>query len=211
MSEPGWNPESEPFRDYLEGSAYLADEPASARTCICRRRATHPRGGLQRDGQSRTATAEAGAHALSTPPTPPSQGGVAFRRTHLLVRRIVSLLRTAAHGAVVVTWQVIVLARRFPRASLASGLSVAILAAVLVLKPGKGEHDTTAQIGNNHISNSNSKTKPKSNPPAQTAQNQPPPAPPASQPDPKAKNWSRFPNTCHTRPGGCRWPGREVE
>ena len=62
-------------------------------------------------------------------------------------RKLVSLLSTVAHGAAVATWQGIVLARRFPRASLASGLSIAILAAVMVLKPGKGEHDTTVQIG----------------------------------------------------------------
>ena len=38
------------------------------------------------------------------------------------------------------------LARRYPRASLASGLSTAIMAAVMVLQPGKGKHDTPAQI-----------------------------------------------------------------
>ena len=32
-------------------------------------------------------------------------------------------------------------------AALASGLSAAILAGVMILKPGKGKHDTTAQIG----------------------------------------------------------------
>ncbi len=38
------------------------------------------------------------------------------------------------------------LARRYPRASVASGLSAAILAAVLVIQPGRGKHDTTASI-----------------------------------------------------------------
>ncbi len=53
-----------------------------------------------------------------------------------------------------VTWntepavkKVIALARCYPRASMASGLSAAILVAVLILQPGKGKHDTTAQIG----------------------------------------------------------------
>ena len=38
------------------------------------------------------------------------------------------------------------MARRYPRASMASGLSAAILVAVMILQPGKGKHDTTAQI-----------------------------------------------------------------
>ena len=37
-------------------------------------------------------------------------------------------------------------ARRYPRASMASGLSAAVLGAVMILQPGKGKHDTTAQI-----------------------------------------------------------------
>ena len=38
------------------------------------------------------------------------------------------------------------MARRYPRASMASGLSAAILVAVMILQPGKGKHDTTAKI-----------------------------------------------------------------
>ena len=38
------------------------------------------------------------------------------------------------------------LARRYPRASLASGLSAVILAGVMVLQPGKGKNDTTVAI-----------------------------------------------------------------
>jgi len=38
------------------------------------------------------------------------------------------------------------MALAYPRASMASGLSVAILGGVIILQPGKGKHDTTAQI-----------------------------------------------------------------
>ena len=42
--------------------------------------------------------------------------------------------------------QGVAMARRYPRVSMASGLSAAILGAVVILQPGKGKHDTTAQI-----------------------------------------------------------------
>ena len=38
------------------------------------------------------------------------------------------------------------MARRYPRASMASGLSAAVLVAVMILQPGKGKHDKTAEI-----------------------------------------------------------------
>ena len=38
------------------------------------------------------------------------------------------------------------LVRSYPRAGMASALSIAILLAVLILQPGKGKHDTVAQI-----------------------------------------------------------------
>jgi nucleoid-associated protein YgaU len=63
-------------------------------------------------------------------------------RTAFLAR-IVPLAR-GAWTAAGLGWD---LARRYPRASLASGLSVAILAGVMILQPGKGKHDTTVQIG----------------------------------------------------------------
>lgn len=60
--------------------------------------------------------------------------------------RVLRGLASAAGGASTAAAQGVALARRYPRASLASGLSTAIMAAVMVLQPGKGKHDTTAQI-----------------------------------------------------------------
>ena len=167
MSEPGWNPTSESFPDHLEGSAYLADEAAGGpriptvdygQEAVSTAVTPHGQGGCScpprlspfaRGGRCRVAT-----------PYPPFAGGRggwsgqdepadSCRGRAARARQLLSLLSTVAHGAAVATWQGIVLARRFPRASLASGLSIAILAAVMVLKPGKGEHDTTVQIENN--------------------------------------------------------------
>ncbi len=49
-------------------------------------------------------------------------------------------------GAGAAAKQGVVMARRYPRVSMASGLSLAILGAVVILQPGKGKHDTPAQI-----------------------------------------------------------------
>ena len=60
--------------------------------------------------------------------------------------KVLAGLGAAAGGAGKAAAKGVELARRYPRASLASGLSSAILAAVMVVQPGKGKHDTTAQI-----------------------------------------------------------------
>ena len=56
--------------------------------------------------------------------------------------------RPAARVASTAAARGVEIARRYPRASLASGLSAVILAGVMVLQPGKGKHDTTAAIRN---------------------------------------------------------------
>jgi len=60
--------------------------------------------------------------------------------------RLLARLGPIVQGAGAAAKQGIAMARRYPRASMASGLSMAILIAVMILQPGKGNHDTTAQI-----------------------------------------------------------------
>ncbi len=150
MPEPGWNPASESFPDHLEGSAYMADRGAPVGHASPRW--TTARWRVFMRSPPPLIPRQPGRVLMPCPPPQPPlrKGGKGYpRHARPLARQVLSLLSTVAHGAAVATWQGIVLARRFPRASLASGLSIAILAAVMVLKPGKGEHDTTAQIGSN--------------------------------------------------------------
>jgi nucleoid-associated protein YgaU len=65
-----------------------------------------------------------------------------------MAARILSGLAPVAKGAGSAAKQGVRLARGYPRASMASGLSAAILTGVMVLQPGKGKHDTTAAIPN---------------------------------------------------------------
>ena len=60
--------------------------------------------------------------------------------------RLLARLGPVVQGAGSAARQGVAMARRYPRASMASGLSAAILVAVMILQPGKGKHDTTAQI-----------------------------------------------------------------
>ena len=60
--------------------------------------------------------------------------------------RLLARLGPVVQGTGAAAKQGVAMARRYPRASMASGLSVAILGAVVILQPGKGKHDTTAQI-----------------------------------------------------------------
>ena len=60
--------------------------------------------------------------------------------------RLLAKLGSIVQGAGSVAKQGVAMARRYPRASMASVLSVAILGAVMILQPGKGKHDRTAQI-----------------------------------------------------------------
>jgi nucleoid-associated protein YgaU len=84
--------------------------------------------------------------------------------------RLLARLGPVVQGAGSAARQGVALARRYPRVSMASGLSAAILSAVLILQPGKGKHDTTAQIPGAAIQTTT---------PTQTAQADPG-APPAS-------------------------------
>ena len=78
------------------------------------------------------------------------------------------------------------MARRYPRASMASGLSVAILGAVVILQPGKGKHDTTAQIA---AAPAQTPTPSRT----QTAKTDPPVSSPSSPSTPKADDPARDP------------------
>src|SRR5271157_4218102 len=60
--------------------------------------------------------------------------------------RWLASLGSVVQGTGATAKQGVAMARRYPRASMASGLSAAILGAVMILQPGKGKHDTTAQI-----------------------------------------------------------------
>ena len=62
--------------------------------------------------------------------------------------RMLSSLGLVAQGTGSAAKQGVQLARRYPRASMASGLSAAILSGVMVLQPGKGKHDTKVEIAN---------------------------------------------------------------
>src|SRR5208337_4143907 len=60
--------------------------------------------------------------------------------------RLLARLGPVVQGAGSAARQGVAMARRYPRASMASGLSAAILVAVMILQPGNGKHDTTAEI-----------------------------------------------------------------
>ena len=62
-----------------------------------------------------------------------------------LPARILAVLGPLARGGLSAAKQGVQVAVRYPRASLASGLSAVILAGVMVLQPGKGKNDTTVR------------------------------------------------------------------
>ena len=142
MSEPGLNPTSESGSDVLEDLS-----PARARPPTSIRRITRrPRPPA----------------IMPAPPRPRSRSGPRTKTKSDGERRqgsrrqrretwrpgfspgLVRWPRVAGSAAK----QGFQFARRYPRASMASGLSAAILSGVMVLQPGKGKHDTTAAIRN---------------------------------------------------------------
>ncbi len=78
-------------------------------------------------------------HVGAADDEPATSGGSTASRLMARVGPVVRGTRAAAR-------QGVTMARRYPRVSMASGLSAAILGAVVILQPGKGKHDTTAQI-----------------------------------------------------------------
>jgi len=102
--------------------------------------------------------------------------------------RLLDNLGTVVHGTVSAAKQGVALARSYPRASMASGLSAAILGAVMIIQPGKGKHDTTAQI----------RTAPaQTHAPSQTT---------TAQTDPPASSSSSTPNIDNPAPGSGEKP-----
>ena len=134
MSEPGLNPTSESGSD---GSEEL----------------TLAQG--QKPGAGQPPPDQAGPVASSPPrQTRDDDGdtddadddGEAEAAGKSMAARTLSGLGSVAQGAGSAAKQGVQLARRYPRASMASGLSAAILSGVMVLQPGKGTNDTTAAI-----------------------------------------------------------------
>ena len=150
MSEPGWNLTSESGTDVPEdlnpaqaqipdpanrpsvpSAGPLAGHSASSR----RRRPTMTM--LMTTSRPRTTPPRTTAWPrMTTPPAPAENWRRGFSPG----------LARLARGAGSAARQGVQLALRYPRASLASGLSVGILSAVMLLQPGKGKNDTTAAI-----------------------------------------------------------------
>ena len=89
-----------------------------------------------------------------------------------------AVLARVAWQAAGLSWN---LMRHFPRASLATGLSVVILVSVMLLQPGKGKNDTTTEIKNSGVPDQSTSSDPakKTNakPPAADSGSTTPPAP----------------------------------
>ncbi len=142
MSEPGWNPTSEPGSDVPEDLTLAQGQnpgpgqhpPAPS---------ADPHAGLVPSSRSNRTEDDQKDEELKEDDGADDDDDAS--RNENLAARILSRLSPVAQGTRSAAKQGVQIARCYPRASMASGLSVAILSGVMVLQPGKGKHDTMAQ------------------------------------------------------------------
>src|SRR5262249_49207546 len=142
MSEPGWNPSSESGSSLPQDLSQAKSQDQAGATLfpsVDYGSGLVERVNEDRDGGDLIDTSEIDGNEDDTEGTDEGEGGIRIARIRAVLARVVHIARSAGVAAIWVFYMIC----RYPRAALASGLSTAILGAVVLFQPGKGKDDAT--------------------------------------------------------------------
>src|SRR5262245_52630040 len=168
MSEPGWNPSSESGSSLPQDLSQAKSQDQAGATLfpsVDDGSGRVERVNKDRDSGDLIDTSENDGNEDDTEGSGESEGGVRIARISAALPGVDNLHRRASLAAIWVFYMIC----RYPRAALASGLSTAILGAVVLFQPGKGKDDATTANSNTRSRQSGHSDSGQTNPPNASA------------------------------------------